>query len=283
MRASFVACQAFATPRTHGTVWQILGLALAGLGSVAVSSAFADDTVTVTSCPAQAKLPVAFKIDCSNVKDPAQKQLCTPFIQNQGCKVFPAYRKITGIDLEQICPSITYTIYDPDTWPPGEHDAGGLAGFCKVQYLAQYSIAMSSAIGPYDVHELLHEYQMALGALPASHILFGSSMAEAAREIGDAKGYAATIIKLKDDLKNIDAAFEKGTLKAADKCPLAETAMEESLYLQNTNNVFQFYSRLVRSKVAAQADREARFNRMFDAVSGGKAKSTLMARGCAAF
>ena len=39
------------------------------------------------------------------------------FAANQACKVFPAYRKITGIKLEQRCPTITYTIYDQDNFP----------------------------------------------------------------------------------------------------------------------------------------------------------------------
>jgi hypothetical protein len=261
----------------------VLTLAFVWSGCLIPTPSFADDTTTVANCPGQAKLPVTFKIDCSNVKDPASKQLCAPFIRNQACKVFPAYRKITGINLETICPSITFTIYDTGDWPHGNGDAGGLAGYCAVQYLAQYSVQMKSAIGPYDVHELLHEYQIVLGALPAQHILFGSSMAEATREIGDAQGYAVAIARIKHDSTTLEAALEKGTIQAADKCPLAETVMEETLYLEKSDNVYQFYRRLVRSKVAAQADREARFNRMFDAVSGGKAKSFLIAHGCAPY
>jgi hypothetical protein len=261
----------------------ILAMAFVWSGCLIPTPTFADDATTVANCPGQAKLPVTFKIDCSNVREPATKQLCAPFIRNQACKVFPAYRKITGINLETICPSITFTIYDADNWPHGNGDAGGLAGYCKVQYLAQYSIQMKSAIGPYDVHELLHEYQIVLGALPTAHILFGSSMAEATREIGDAQGYADAIAKIKHDATTLETAFEKGTIQAADKCPLAETVMEETLYLEKSDTVYQFYRRLVRSKLAAQADREARFNRMFDAVSGGKAKSFLIAHGCAPY
>jgi len=265
---------------------RVLPVCLAALlaGSIfAPAPAVADDITTVASCPGQATLPVTFKIDCTNIKDPARKQLCVPFIQNQACKVFPVYRKITGIKLEVLCPSITYTIYDLDTWPPGAAEAGGLAGNCEIKYLGQYSIDMKSSIGPYDVHELLHEYQMALGALPAPHILFGSSMAEVARDIGDQQGFEAAVVRLKEEVKRLDADFANGTLKQVDTCPIAETAEEETLYLQNTNNVALFYSKLVRSKVAAQADRETRFNQMFDAVSGGTAKATLIARGCAPF
>src|SRR5262249_33298001 len=140
----------------------------------------------VSSCPGQGRLAVRFQVDCSHLTDPASKQLCRPFIENQACKVFPAYRKITGIKLEDKCTSILFTIYQDSNWPHPKGE-GGLALNCAVDYLEQYSVKFrkDSKIGPYDVHELLHEYQLTLGPLPSVHPLFSSGMAEATRAVGD--------------------------------------------------------------------------------------------------
>lgn len=124
-------------------------------------SSFAQDDVTVTSCP-QSNLPVKFEVDCSHVADPATKQFCKSFAENQACKVFPVYRRITGIHLEESCSEFKYVIYD-------------------------------------------------------------------------------------------------------------------------TNNVERFYRKLERSRTSDMADRQARFNRMYDEVSDGTAKRYLVSHGCAAF
>ena len=149
----------------------------------------------VSSCPGQGRLPVRFQVDCSHLTDPASKQLCRPFIENQACKVFPAYRKITGIKLEDKCTSILFTIYQDSNWPHPKGE-GGLALNCAVDYLEQYSVKFrkDSKIGPYDVHELLHEYQLTLGPLPSVHPLFSSGMAEATRAVGDDEQYQTDII-----------------------------------------------------------------------------------------
>jgi hypothetical protein len=67
-------------------------------------------------------------VDCSHVHDPTAHAQCKPFIENQACKVFPAYRRITGINLEKECPEITYTLYDKDQWPHPQGGEGGQAG-----------------------------------------------------------------------------------------------------------------------------------------------------------
>jgi hypothetical protein len=266
-----------------GGLAALVVVATCGCAAVANAPAFAADTAAVTQCPDKSSPPVRFEIDCSKVADSNEKQRCGAFIENQACKVFPAYRAITGIAMEQVCPSIRYAIFDGDSLPAGQHDAGGLALRCEVQYVAKYSIDVNSPIGPYDAHELLHEYQIALGALPQQHALFESSMAEARRLVGDAPGYAVALEQMRREVENLGKTLDAHAAKAADPCPLAETVTEESLYLADRQNVYAFYRKLVPSKVGAQSDREARFNRMFDTVSGGKAKSTLMARGCAPF
>jgi hypothetical protein len=245
--------------------------------------AFAQDEITVSSCPDQSPLPVTFQVDCSHVADPATKQLCKPFAENQACKVFAAYRKITGINLEESCPAFKYTIYDKDKWPQKGGDAGGYARRCGAELMTDFSALIQSQIGPYDVHEILHVYQDALGALPCSHILFGPSMTEARREIGDHKGYWDAMTRLKADVRNTEMGFQKGTIRPDDQCLSAEVYIETTLYLKDANNVEQFYRKLVRSGLKDMADRQARFNRMYDEVSDGTAKQYLVSHGCPAF
>ncbi len=247
-------------------------------------AALAQDQISVSSCPGAAKIPVAFQIDCSHVKDAASKQLCRPFIQNQACKVFPAYRKITGINLEATCRSIKFNIYDDDNWPHPKGE-GGLAGNCGVDYLAKYSLLAhpASSIGPYDVHELLHEYQLALGALPDAHVLFSSSMAEALREIGETAEYDRAIKNMRSEAPRLEQELRSGKITGPKQCAVAETQVEETLYLQNSRSVYAFYRKLEVSKNPAQADRQARFDRMFYLVSGPnpEVKKFLQENGCA--
>jgi hypothetical protein len=241
----------------------------------------AQDVVTVDHCPGAAPLPVSFRVDCGHVTDPQNKALCQPFAKNQACKVFFAYRKITGIHLEDYCPTFTYTLYDKNEWPKQPGDAGGFARKCGADLMTDGMIR--SSIGPYDVHEILHVYQdNVLGALPDGHILFGPAMAEAQREIGDGKSYWNTMSRMKVALAHgVDAT--EATLPPDKQCVAAEFYIEDSLYVKNTNNVELFYLKLERGRAKDMADRMARFNRMFDAVSGGTVGPYLRAHGCMPF
>lgn len=193
----------------------------------------ASDEDTASSCTGQGrvKLPVIFTIDCSHVKE-AEKQFCRPFLENQACKVFWAYRKITGINLEQSCPTVKYTIYDKDTWPYQQGEAGGYARPCAAELMADYSLLMKSKLGPYDVHEILHIYQAGMGPLPQQHILFGPSMLQAIKEIGDDENYQKRLANMRSEVTHLEDEFQKGFIKGG-KCALAETEFEEQLYLQN--------------------------------------------------
>ncbi len=177
----------------------VLAGALAAAALVAGPPVRADEPIVVTSCPGGERIAVTFKVDCSHVRDPAARAQCRPFIENQACKVFPAYRRITGINLEKPCPEIVYTIYDKDQWPHPPGGEGGQAGRCSAELLSQFSVLIESSIGPYDVHELLHLYQSQIGSVPYSHILFGASQLEARREIGDHNGYEAGFARLKKE------------------------------------------------------------------------------------
>lgn len=266
---------------------RLMALAFIGAGLLNANLSNAQDKSTVSSCPGQPKLPVTFQIDCSHLHDVATRQLCRPFIENQACKVFPAYRKITGIKLEETCPSIKFNIYEDDNWPHPKGE-GGLALHCAVDYLEKYSVTFRKdwAQGPYDVHELLHEYQMALGALPSMHPLFGSSMAEAMREIGDAEEYQLRIKQMRSESQRLHDELANGKYKSDPKeCSIAQTQVEESLYLENPRLVSMFYLKLPAANGNSQAERDARFNRMFYVVSSAKpdVKKFLTDHGCGPF
>lgn len=247
---------------------------------------WAQDHASVSRCPGQPTIPVSFEIDCSHIKDSATKQLCRPFIENQACKVFPAYRKITGIELEKTCKSIKFNIYDEDNWPHPKGE-GGLAMNCAVDYIAKYSLQAhpNSKIGPYDVHELLHEYQIALGALPDPHSLFASSMAEAMKEIGETDDYERAIKEMKAEAPRLVQELQSGKITGPKQCAVAEAQVEETLYLADSRAAYAFYRKLVISRNANIADRQARFGRMFWVVSGPKpeVKKFFLDNGCASF
>ncbi|MBZ5523631.1 MAG: hypothetical protein LAP21_15465 [Acidobacteriia bacterium] len=246
------------------------------------------DTITVASCPDQPKLPVTFQIDCSHITDPEVKKQCGPFIRNQACRVFPAYRAITGIRLETRCKSLKFTIYEDQNWPHPKGE-GGLALQCAVDYLAKYSVQFraDSPIGPYDVHELLHEYHLAIGPLPNPHILFGSSMAQAMQRVGDLKEYDLRIRNMQEESRRLAEELKAGKIKSADRCFIAQTQLEESLYLENHKNVSMFYLKLMpqMEMTPSQAQREARFSRMLFVVAGGKpeVRQFLIENGCSKF
>jgi len=266
----------------------LLALSLVACVGIFASSAIAQDVSTVSSCPGQSKLPVSFQIDCSHVKDAATRQLCRPFIENQACKVFPAYRKITGINLEDTCTQIKFMIYDDDSWPHPKGEAGGMAGHCSVDYLAKYSVntRTNPKMGPYDVHEILHEYHLALGPLPDAHVLFASSMEEAIREIGDEQRYQQDIQRMRSEAKRLHDELESGKYKGDPReCSLAQTQVDEALYLENPRAVFAFYRKLPPAKGNSMPERNARFSRMYYIVSSDnpETKRFLTDHGCGPF
>lgn len=266
------------------TIFWILALSMACTSPIKATGA--NDVITVSSCPGVTQIPVIFQIDCSHLSDGASKELCTPFIHNQACVVFPAYRKITGINLEETCKSIKFTIYEEANWPHPKGE-GGLALQCAIDYLSKYSLQAhpGSKIGPYDVHELLHEYQIALGALPDAHVLFSSSMAEALREIGETDDYQRSVKNMKAEAPRLAEELRNGKIPEAKRCSVAETQVEETLYLEDSRSVYAFYRKLAKSRNPNQADRQTRFNRMFYLVSGPKqeVKKFLLDNGCAKF
>jgi len=269
-------------PRRRARSFARLALGTLLIAPVAVPAVSpAEEPIVVNSCPGEGRIPVTFEVDCSHVRDPAARAQCRPFIENQACKVFPAYRRITGINLEKECAAITYTIYDPDQWPHHERGEGGVALHCATELLSEVSVLFKSQIGPYDVHEMLHLYHSQLGALPYSHILFGASQLEARREIGDRYGYEAAFVRLKKEVFAPDLEQQFLRMAPEQRCRLAQSTEEARLYISNPKLVYAFYRELEVGRLKDQADREARFSRMFDKVSGGSARAFLLGHGCA--
>jgi hypothetical protein len=257
------------------------------VAATASTMARAAEVVTVTTCPSQTTIPVKVVVDCSHVKDDATRRLCVPFAANQACKVFPAYRRITGIRLEQRCSTLTYRLYDKNNFPHGGI-AGGMSYDCRVDYMAQYALLPSrhSQLGPYDVHEILHHYQMTsneLAGMTAVHPLFVTSMLEAEREIGDSLSYESSLAALKAELPGLREQLKDGTVKPKDRCALARAVIEDELYLQDRKNVYRFYNELASVAPRNPVEREAKFNAMLNDVSGGNAKEFLTKHGCAPF
>jgi hypothetical protein len=247
----------------------------------------AADVVTIRACSSQATIPVTFVVDCSHLKDAATRQLCAPFAANQACKVFPAYRKITGIRLEQRCSTITYTLYDKDNFPHSA-GAGGISYDCRIDYMAQYALQPSRhpQLGPDDVHEILHHYQMSskeLAGMTAVHTLFETSMPEAEREVRDSVAYQSSLAALKADLPRMRERLKDGKVRPRDRCKLARAVIEGELYLHDRRNVYRFYAKLASVAPRNPAEREAKFNAMLNDVAGGKAKEFLTTYGCAPF
>jgi len=257
-------------------------LMLVSASFLAVLPARAQDSVSVSSCPGQPKIPVVFKADCSHVKDPSGKQLCRAFLENQACKVFPAYRKITGINLEERCPVMQYNLYEKENWPyPNLKGEGGLAGKCEITLLSDFSVKVQSRIGPYDLHELLHEYQALIGPFINEHPMFDPSQAEAAREIGDPQGAEAYVNRMRRTLDEISKSSASSTVPSEKDCARAQIYIEESLYLQDSRVVYAFYHKLGPVPTnKTRPELAARENRMLNVVSWDKAKDYLLSHGC---
>jgi hypothetical protein len=146
-----------------------------------------------------------------------------------------------------------------------------------LQYALQPS--MHSQLGPYDVHEILHHYQMTsneLAGMTAVHPLFETSMLEAKREVGDNVSYESSLAALKAELPRLREQLK-------DRCKLARAVIEDALYLQDDKNVYQFYNKLAPVAPRNSSDREAKFNAMLNDVSGGNAKEFLTTHGCVPF
>ncbi|WP_375785809.1 hypothetical protein ACE10Z_41325 [Bradyrhizobium sp. Pha-3] len=138
-------------------------------------------------------------------------------------------------------------------------------------------------IGPHEVHEILHQYQMAqevLDSITASHPLFSSSMLEAERELGDGVAYESGYERLKQETQRMQAWLNRRTIMTADTCRIAQATIEESLYLQDKNNVYRFYQML---KVEGKRGSAGRMSEVLAELSGGTTRQFLLGHGCKGF
>ncbi len=263
-----------------------LGIALLLIVWAALTPGAAQEQTrfTVSKCP-DGPPPVPFTIDCSHTSDPAARAACRPFLENAACKVAPAYRKITGVHLEDICKSYQYIIYDDDNWPYKSAGAGGMTTKCLSNYEAKYSVLGSLRLptGPYDVHEILHGHQPPLGRLPDIHVIFTSSMAEATRLAGDEARYKTLMRQIQEESQNLEKEFQAGKIKPENQCKVANTLFDELLYLKDTKVVYEYYEWLLRNPEKPKGNPQARFNQMFNAVSKGEARKFMAAHGCNVF
>jgi len=87
-------------------------------------------------------------------------------------------------------------------------------------------------------------------------------------------------------LQRLQNDLESGKYEGNPKeCSIAQTQVEESLYLEDTRLVSMFYLKLPPAKGNSQAERDARFNRMYFVVSSMKPtlKKFLTDHGCGPF
>ena len=106
---------------------------------------------------------------------------------------------------------------------------------------------------------------------------------EAIRAIGDKQTYARRMRTIRDETVSLEKAFQDGKVTPANRCKLANTLFDETLYLKNTAIVSEYYAWLLQHPEKGKESPQARFNRMFNAVSKGEARAFLAAHGCDIF
>lgn len=123
-----------------------------------------------------ANLPSAdilFSADCSAL--PSRQAECDAYVNRTRALAYPNLRDLTGISLANCFPKITYTI------TPGEKLEGdmfaGYSNYDKINYGEYGSLDGGPGNEPYDVHELIHSFDLCSGAYSGSgHLLMGMMM-----------------------------------------------------------------------------------------------------------
>lgn len=115
------------------------------------------------------------------------------------------------------------------------------------------------------------------------HILFGPSMMEAKRLVGDIIGWKQDFNRSRVTVDLQTKHYQAGTMNSKNPCVAAENYVTELLYIQNQKNVYLFYKKLEIGRQKDQADREARFNRKFASVGGETTRNFLLAHGWGPF
>src|SRR5258708_10444340 len=93
-------------------------------------------------------------------------------------------------------------------------------------------------------------------------------MAEASRRIGDDEQYQRDIKQMGAESQRPHDELMAGKYASLpNQCSIAQTQVEESLYLENSRLLPMYYLKLPPSNGNSHAERDARFNRMFYVVS----------------
>ncbi|MGD9804487.1 MAG: hypothetical protein AB7E80_13875 [Hyphomicrobiaceae bacterium] len=261
-------------------------ISLALLAATLHTAQAADGRYVVTSCANGTRLPIAFVADCSRLGSAATRALCATFIENQACRVYPTYRRLTGIDIAPRCRRIKCIIHDLSS-APGGRDFGGMAKGCEVAFMAKYAIDLrkDSPIGPHEVHELLHHFRMsssALKPLTHGHALFGSSMAEAISQLGDHTTYAQDLKRLRTEADRIEKKLEAPPWPPAHstRCRLARLVVESRVYLERPETIATIY-RAAAARPTDERDEAGRWlNRLLADIGGPTGRALLASNGC---
>ena len=235
--------------------------------------------------PAAKAAGVAFSVDCSHLRHPATRGACGRFIANQQSRVFPSYSAITGIDLKDRCPLITYVIYDEMNFPYGT-GVGGASTDCQVEMLSRYTLQRSpnGNFGPYETHELLHHFQMStpvLASLTQFHPLFEATQAEAERLMGNRLAYRQAIRHMYDEIDRMRGPLERPS-EGLDYCAFARTLVSEQLYLGNRHSIYEIYRRLQDAARDEPRVAQAEFDLVLGQLGGAKVADFLKANRCSA-
>jgi hypothetical protein len=263
----------------------VIGWSVITLCVVAAIALQARPALVVASndCASQIPVTIKFSVYCDKVRDQQARGLCGRFITNQACKVFPAYRALTGIPLEKYCKNITYRLFDRDAYP---HDkGGGISTPCEIHYIAGIvlNVSASPSIGPYEVHEILHQFQLAsavLREMTSRHPLFEVSMVEVKRRIGDVSGYQLSLARLQQStaVAGTGAAAFTGNLMAP--CETARHEIVRDLYLRNPITIYSIYALLTAAAPTSSGGQESYLNRALIDVSRGDSRKLLEDNDC---
>ncbi|UVO37632.1 hypothetical protein KUL72_04370 [Bradyrhizobium arachidis] len=185
---------------------------------------------------------------------------------------------MTGIALERNCATVSYVLHDQSTWPRGS--AGGISRQCEIELLAEFALQRTGAVGPHEVHEALHQFQLAHRALrkiTVFHPLFAISMLEVEQAIGDNVAYDLGLARMRREADALLSPSEIESLKDKDNCKLAQTWAEEKLYMKDHSMLYRIYRGLKHLDHRNAFDK---LSRILNDLSEGATQSILLKHRC---
>lgn len=204
-------------------------------GSIPLTNVSCSWPQTISTCPGGATAVQKVAVDCSSLTNPISIANCRIYAQDVACKVAPAYKTLTNVALESRCPTFTYKIVDENTTNPCGESAGGCSPFgsCTSWYSENYSVNPGIVSDPNstrygkifrDKHEILHQIQYTMSSTfshTTNHPLFGSSMTEVSRQLGEITTAQAITKAQHDRTQGMNL----------NECRGAQITEEENLYI----------------------------------------------------